>query len=140
MRFAGEKASSMRPRRLTRHHSQPVLETLEARRLLSAYVVSPAGSDAAPGTADQPWRTLQHAADTVAAGDVVTVRAGRYVGFHLEADGTPTARITFAAEPGAVVDTRNATTADGINLEGADYVTIDGFRVENTSGTITRAG
>ena len=31
-------------------------------------------------------------------------------------------------------------TPDGINLEGADYVKVDGFRVDNATGTITRAG
>ena len=52
------------------------IESLEPRRFLSAYFVSPSGSDAAAGSAAAPWRTLQHAADTVAAGDVVTVRPG----------------------------------------------------------------
>jgi hypothetical protein len=117
-----------------------LVEALEGRRLLSAYVVAPSGSDAADGSAGAPWKTLQHAADAVTAGDTVTVRAGRYTGFNLQEDGTPSARITFAAESGAIIDHRNAMTADGVNLEGADYVTIDGFRIENTAGTITRAG
>ena len=38
-----------------------------------------------PATASEatPWRTLQHAANQVQAGDTVIVRAGNYVGFHL---------------------------------------------------------
>jgi hypothetical protein len=36
----------------------------------------PAGSDASPGTAAEPWATLQHAADQVVAGDTVIVHAG----------------------------------------------------------------
>ncbi len=33
--------------------------------------------------------------------------------------GTATDPITFRGEPGAIVDTQNPTTPDGINLEGA---------------------
>ena len=42
--------------------------------------------------------------------------------------------------PGAVIDARNPYTTDGIDLEGASYVDVEGFTVNNTSGTITRAG
>jgi parallel beta-helix repeat protein len=44
--------------------------------------------------------------------------------------------ITFFAEPGVVINQRNATTPDGINLERASYVVIDGFSVTG----IARAG
>ena len=81
-------------------------EHLEPRLLLANYFVSPSGADAAPGSTDQPWRTLQHAANTVAAGDVVTVRAGTYAGFNLTTDGTAAARIVFQAEPGVTVNQR----------------------------------
>jgi Ca2+-binding RTX toxin-like protein len=115
-------------------------ESLESRVLLASYFVSPGGSDANAGTAAQPWLTLQHAADAVAAGDDVTVRAGTYAGFALETSGTPTSRITFSGEAGVMISRRNVGTADGINLEGASFVTVQGFRVDNTTGTITRAG
>lgn len=98
----------------------------------------PAGSDANAGTSAQPWATLQHAADQVAAGDTVRVRAGTYAGFHLTTSGTSGAAITFRADAGAVprVVGDNAVTPDAINLEGASFVVIDGFRVESA----TRAG
>ncbi len=107
---------------------------LEPRTLLSAvtaevFHVSMAGSDSGDGTAASPWRTLQHAAHQVAAGDTVIVQAGTYAGFDLRADGTAEARITFRAEEGAIINQRNPVTADGINLEGADYVTIEGFQI-----------
>jgi hypothetical protein len=107
-----------------------VVEPLESRRLLSTYVVSPGGLDANPGTEAAPWRTLQRAADAVVAGDTVLVRPGDYQGFHLTRDGTAAARITFAAESGVRITSPNAfTTRDGINLEGADHVTVQGFTV-----------
>ncbi len=40
--------------------------------------VSPGGDDAGPGTLDRPWRTLQKAMDSAAAGETVNIRAGTY--------------------------------------------------------------
>ncbi len=95
----------------------------------ATYYVSPSGSNAANGSATSPWESLQYAADQVSAGDRVIVRPGDYVGFHLTRSGVADSRIEFLAEPGARVTARNGTTPDGINLEGASYVTIDGFEV-----------
>jgi parallel beta-helix repeat protein len=109
----------------------------------STYYVSPDGSDTAAGTEGAPFRTIQRAASLVDAGDTVVVRAGRYAGFQLGWDspqsGTATQPITFKADPGAVIKGRNDETPDGINLEGASYVVIDGFTVNNAEGDIGRA-
>lgn len=106
------------------------LERLERREVLSNfYYVSPQGNDAATGAQEDPWRTLQRAADAVAAGDVVYVQAGNYAGFDLRTDGSADERISFVADPGAVIDAPNHRTGDGINLEGADYVQIEGFTI-----------
>jgi hypothetical protein len=106
----------------------------------STYYVSPSGNNINPGTAASPWATLQHAADQVHPGDSVIARPGAYVGFNLTTSGTAASRITFSAENNAIITTPNATTADAINLEGASYVTIQGFSVDNSGGAITRAG
>src|SRR5271166_1725311 len=37
----------------------------------TTYYVAITGSDSNPGTFSQPWKTIQHAADTVVAGDTV---------------------------------------------------------------------
>src|SRR5882672_7483675 len=50
---------------------------------LRTFYVAPTGSDTAPGSSASPWRTLQKAANTVRAGDLVIVRAGTYAGFDL---------------------------------------------------------
>ena len=42
------------------------------------YHVSPAGSDAGPGTESAPFRTINHAAQMALPGDTVTVHAGTY--------------------------------------------------------------
>jgi parallel beta-helix repeat protein len=107
------------------------VEALERRELLAGdlFFVSPTGNDSAAGTEAAPWRTLQKAANAVTAGDTVTVQAGTYVGFDLRADGTAAEPITFSAQPGVVINQRNNRTPDGINLEGANYVVIEGFTV-----------
>jgi parallel beta-helix repeat protein len=102
---------------------------LERRAVLSLLFVSPSGNDAAIGSDLAPLKTLQRAADVAKAGDTVTVRAGNYAGFNLTSDGAATAPISFRADPGVTVNARNLATPDGINLEGADYVTIEGFKV-----------
>jgi parallel beta-helix repeat protein len=110
---------------------RPGVEVLESRLALSTYYVSATGSDALAGTSDAlAWHTLQHAADAVRAGDTVVVRAGSYTGFDIRTSGTAASPITFRADPGTLVNARNARTPDGINLEGASYVVIDGFEVD----------
>ena len=98
----------------------------------------PVGNDGNTGTLSQPWATLQHAADRVHAGDAVQVRAGNYAGAYFETSGTAAQPIVIEAYPGespAIVDD-NPTTPDGINLEGASYMVVQGFTVNGR----TRAG
>lgn len=62
------------------------------------YYVSPTGSDAAPGTAEQPFRTVLKAAAVARAGDVVLVSAGTYEGVvQIESSGAPGRPITLRA-------------------------------------------
>jgi Right handed beta helix region/Divergent InlB B-repeat domain len=96
---------------------------------LRTFYVDPAGNDSAAGSSTSPWRTLQKAASTVRAGDLVIVRAGHYAGLYLTTSGTATDPITFRGDPDAIVDAQNPTTPDGINLEGASYVVIENFTV-----------
>ena len=104
-------------------------ETLEHRLALATYHVAVSGDNSGDGSEDSPWQTLQHAASRVTAGDEVVVHSGNYAGFDLRRDGTATAPIRFSAEPGVVIDSENPRTPDGINLEGADHVVIEGFAV-----------
>ena len=98
----------------------------------------PSGDDSNSGTFSDPWATLQFAADQVSAGDLVLVRTGSYDGFQLTTSGVTGQPIEFAAylEEMPEVVSDNASTPDGINLEGASFVVIDGFRVDDR----TRAG
>jgi hypothetical protein len=117
-----------------------VLLLLATPAFAANYVVAPNGDDTANGSAATPWKTLQHAADQVAAGDSVSVQAGTYVGFQIgystPKTGAMGAPITFTAQSGVVINAPNAKTADGIDLEGASWVVLDGFEVTG----VTRAG
>jgi len=101
----------------------------------------PSGNDAHAGTLAQPWATLQHAADAVQPGDTVQVRAGSYVGGYFTTSGTAAQPITLEAYPGEspAITADNPTTPDGINLEGASYMIVQGFTVNNRTRTGIRA-
>jgi Bacterial Ig domain/Periplasmic copper-binding protein (NosD) len=104
------------------------------------YYVAPGGSDSNPGSSASPWRTLQKAANSVGAGDAVHVGNGTYAGFQITAGGSATSRITFVANGSSVlVNQPNSSTPDNINVEGADYVVIDGFVVEDAPRVGIRA-
>lgn len=71
--------------------------------------ISPTGSDSNPGTMAAPWQTLQHAFNTVKAGQIVCLRGGTYpmtvsTGYNqsLTTSGTPQSPITFTNSPGEV--------------------------------------
>lgn len=112
---------------------------LPALARAETYYVATAGSDTAAGTDAAPWATLQHAADTVAAGDTVIVHPGAYRGFDLRTGGTAAAPVTFSAEPGVTIDRDNPSTPDGINVENVSHVVIEGFVVVGRTRTGIRA-
>ncbi len=111
------------------------------------YYVSPAGNDAHPGTIAQPWRTIQHAADTLAAGDTVYIRAGTYhervIPQRSGAAGQP---ITYAAYPGetATIDGSSVTLPDDLaglfEVAGQSYIRVSGLRVVNAGPHADNAG
>ncbi len=98
------------------------------------YVVdqaAPGAADMNPGTEQQPFRTVQHAADAAQPGDTIYVMAGRYdervnVGAkHLSpvpAGGTEGKPIAFVARP------RRSATVGGFDLE-AGYIRVEGFEI-----------
>jgi Right handed beta helix region len=102
------------------------------------FYVKNGGSDGLDGLAvATAWATLNHAADVVGPGDTVHVLDGSYQGFYLDRSGTPGNPITFQADgPAVAITADNGTTPDGINVEGAHDVVIDGFIVDGR----TRAG
>jgi parallel beta-helix repeat protein len=97
----------------------------------TTYYVSENGSNGNNGLTPQTaFETLQYASDLVAAGDSVLVLNGNYSGFDLRTNGTQNLPIVFKAiENNVVIDQQNLITPDGINIENANWIVIDGFGV-----------
>lgn len=109
--------------------------------LAADYWVKNGGNNGLDGlSVANAWATLPYAANQVGPGDTVHVVDGSYQGFYLTTSGTAANPITFKAEGSAVqITADNGTTPDGINLEGASYVVIDGFVVNNRTRTGIRS-
>lgn len=95
----------------------------------------PSASDNNPGTLNSPWLTIQHAAETVAAGDTVFVRAGTYnEHVYLEQDGnTANGYIVFSAYPGEIpiIDGTGITESSNGLVISASYFKLIGFEIRN---------
>jgi len=98
----------------------------------SIYYVSTEGNDSHSGTnPDNAFLTLQHAADIAAPGDSFYILSGTYTGFDIRVNGSPNAPIVFKAAGDVVINLPNSETDDGINIENAGWIVIDGFNVIN---------
>jgi parallel beta helix pectate lyase-like protein len=112
----------------------------------STYYVSTGGNDNNSGTISSPWRTIQHAANTVKAGDTVYARAGVYN----EIVSPPTSgsasagSITFSSYPGelATIDGTGLTIPNNqwglVTLENLSYIVVNGFEIRNYSTSTTK--
>ncbi|VVB89784.1 Right handed beta helix region [uncultured archaeon] len=102
------------------------------------YYVATNGNDGNSGSSSSPWRTIQHAADTVSAGATVYVMGGTYnEKVTIKKSGSSGSYITFAAYPGqtATIDgTGISLNYDGlIRMDGVSYIKISGFTVVHSS-------
>ena len=106
----------------------------------TALYVSTTGSDSNPGTISAPWKTIQHAANSVQAGDTVYIRGGTYnESVSIAVSGSATAgSITFQSYPGesAIVDgtglvPSTSNTQGLINIQNQSYVTVSGLEIRN---------
>jgi hypothetical protein len=98
--------------------------------------VAPDGDDAGPGTREQPWATIQHAAEAARPGDTVLVAGGRYAErVDVRVSGEPGRPIAFAAAEGerVVLDGSSLEVPTGrtamILVDSQRYVTIRGFEI-----------
>jgi len=105
------------------------------------YYVATTGNDASAGTKARPWRTIQHAANMVQAGDTVYARAGIYnEAVNIPASGTAAGGyITFSSYLGelATLDGTGLTVPDGqyglFTIDSQSYIVINGFEIRNYS-------
>jgi hypothetical protein len=113
----------------------------------TVYYVAPDGDDGNPGTFDYPWQTIQHAADTLVAGDTVYIRAGTYpeqvVPQH---SGSADQYITYAAYLGeqVTIDGAGITLPDTLiglfDISNKSYIRVSGLRIVNAGPYLNNAG
>ncbi len=110
------------------------------------FFVAPDGDDANPGTFEQPWATVNHAAQVLQAGQTVYVRGGLYALPRqvLPANsGRQDAWITYRAYPGeepvldaAAIDNdppgHFSHDAGSFNIERKAYIRVIGLTVQNS--------
>ena len=104
----------------------------------ASYYVAPTGNDSNPGTQSAPWRTIQHAADTVHPGSTVYVRGGVYeelVRINVSGNAND-GFITFQSYPGetVVLDAIHSTPQGRLGvltIQNESYVRIEGFEIRN---------
>lgn len=99
----------------------------------NTYFVSNSGHDSNTGLSlMESFASLQQAADIVQPGDSVLVANGTYTGFNLETSGNAAQPIVFMAFGASVlINSPNLVTDDGINVEGANWIEINGFIVND---------
>lgn len=102
-----------------------ILLCLQSSVSAATYYVAKTGNNNNAGTSAAPWLTIQKAASTVVAGDIVNVAAGTYAEkVTIAANGTSTAKISFVAN--------GSVTVGGFYVNGT-YVSLSGFACNGTS-------
>lgn len=107
------------------------------------FYVAASGNDDGPGTFIHPWATINHAAETVAAGDTAVLRGGTYTltsQVRPKHSGHPHAWITFVGYPGEnpVFDANFVPYSSlhqgdqdngAFQIEGVSYIRVVGLTV-----------
>jgi uncharacterized repeat protein (TIGR01451 family) len=96
------------------------------------YYVTTTGDDGiGDGSSGNPWRTIQHAVNTIIEGDTIIVRDGTYT----ENVYVNKPHLTIRSENGAETTIVQAANPDyDVFGVSADYVNISGFTVEGATG------
>ncbi len=111
----------------------------------TSYYVSTTGNDSHSGSQAEPWRTIQHAADSARAGSIVNVHGGIYEELvSINASGNASdGFITFRSYPGemAVLDATRFTPSGRqaiLTIHNQSYVRIEGFEIRNFRTAVHR--
>ena len=99
------------------------------------FYVAPSGKDTNPGTFEKPWKTIQHAADTLQAGQTVFIREGIYHEAVVTSNGgnTNDGYIVFSAyqKEKPVIDGAGVNDANNGFVINKSYIQLIGLEVCN---------
>ena len=107
-----------------------ILTMLASPVRAATYYVGTTGNDSNAGTTSaSPWKTIQHAANVMAPGDVTEVLAGKYAErVYVSRAGSASQPIVFEAQPNAIVQMQGFEI-----LNGANYIQVIGFEITGAS-------
>lgn len=95
--------------------------------------LSPTGDDANAGTVEQPWATLEHAAEQVGPGDTLVLAPGEYDGVFAPAQGgEPEAPLTIRAQQRREAVLTGAAGQHAISLENLAHVRLEGLTIRTS--------
>jgi parallel beta-helix repeat protein len=105
--------------------------------LAQNYYVSNSGNNTSGLTLSTAFHTIQQAVNVIGAGDTVFVANGTYSGFDIrDKYGSVGSPIVFKAMgDNVLINLKGPIRDDGINVENADYIVIDGFICNNMLNT-----
>ncbi len=97
------------------------------------YYVAANGNNSNPGTINQPWRTIQHAADVMMPGDIVYIRGGTYnENVQTTRSGASGTYITFSGYQTEIVEIRGTAHHSGNGfLVAHSYIKLEKLRTSN---------
>ncbi|MHC4712243.1 MAG: putative Ig domain-containing protein [Planctomycetota bacterium] len=107
------------------------------------YVATDGNDETGDGSSGSPWATLQHAVETISAGDTILVKPGTYAGCRIELSGTAANPKTLAAETAGTVllnslssEARHSGVLEVENYSASvSYWVIEGFECDGVSGS-----
>jgi hypothetical protein len=110
----------------------------------STYYVSTSGNDSNPGSSSKPWKTIQHACNSVASGDTVLVHGGTY-GERVTIKRPMTLENVSGESP--VIDGSSVAVPQSdaglVLINGVGKVLLQGFEIRNfktTNSSLAPAG
>src|SRR5262245_55701404 len=83
--------------------------------------------------ANQEYSTIQAAVNAAQPGDTVLVFDGTYQAFQVTKSGTSAAPIVITAQANDATITSSGSSGDGILLSNVSYITLQGFRIQNST-------
>lgn len=118
--------------------SMPSPDSVHTPATKEMYYIAPDGNDQNTGTIQEPWRTLQHAADHAKPGSTVYLREGVYhqkvkITRSGNASGNPTLFSSYPQEK-VIIDGEGLSVRgiEGlIEVENASFITIQNLEIRN---------
>src|SRR4051812_40483897 len=97
------------------------------------YYVATTGSDSTgTGTASEPWKTIQKAADSVGPGATVLIEPGTYHdAVYISIAATSTTPVVFRGDGAGVVIEASGVDRDAVYIEASSYVAWQNIRVQD---------